>query len=272
MVAIVQNTKDLFRLRAAAMVMGAALVLPGPSSVLAQTKPPVAAQPIADYATGAPAKPSRAWTLAAGGRLYDTWWKALGKDAPKGTHAAYPKTGKVSGPATFRCKECHGWDYRGKDGVYKSGGHATGIIGIRKFVGSDTAQIAKLLRAAPHNYTAKMIDDAAMARLALFVSRGQHDARQWIDAKTRKSIGNAQRGRAIFQTTCAACHGFDGRLLNWGSDKEPEFVGTAATKFPEEILHKIRNGHPGSIMINLRTMPMRATADVLAYSQTLPVK
>lgn len=228
--------------------------------------------PAPDYATQAPANPSRAWTLAAGGRLYDIWWKALGKDEPKGTHPAYPKTGKVKGAATFRCKECHGWDYRGKDGIYKSGSHATGIVGIRRFVGGDPAQIAKSLRAAPHNYTTSMIDDASMARLALFVSRGQHDARQWINAKTKKAIGNASRGRAIFQTTCAACHGYDGRLLNWGSDKEPEFVGTAATKYPEEILHKIRNGHPGSIMINLRTMPMRATVDVLAYAQTLPVK
>ena len=83
----------------------------------------------------------------------------------------------------------------------------------------------------------------------------------------------AEDGAKLYaEKTCAACHGYDGRLLNWGNDKEPEFVGTAAVKYPEEVLHKIRNGHPGSIMINLRTMPMRATADVLAYAQTLPVK
>lgn len=241
-------------------------------AAMAQTAGAKTAAEVRDFATGAPAQPSRAWTLAAGGRIYDIWWKALGKDEPKGTHAAYPKTGKIKGPATFRCKECHGWDYRGRDGVYKTGKHATGIVGIRKFVGADGARIAKILRAAPHNYSAKMIDDAAMARLALFITRGQHDARQWIDAKTRKSIGNKIRGRAVFQTTCAACHGFDGKLLNWGTDKEPEFVGTAAYKYPEEVLHKIRNGHPGAMMINLRTMPMRAAADVLAYAQTLPVK
>lgn len=239
----------------------------------ADTKNKTLADPVANsYVLGAPDNPSRAWTLAAGGRLYDKYWAAQGKDAPTGTHPLYPKIGKVKGPDTFRCKECHGWDYRGKDGNYKSGSHFTGIIGIRAMVGEDPAAIAKTIRAAPHNYSKSMIGAAELARLAAFVSRGQHDARQWIDRKTRKSIGNKARGQGIFQTTCAACHGFDGKLLNWGTDKEPEFVGTAATNFPEEILHKIRNGHPGSIMINLRMLPMRMAADVLAYAQTLPVK
>ena len=245
--------------------------LAGPAAADAGKKPG-APSASADYIAGAPADPSQAWNIAAGGRLYDQWWTAIDKPAPKGTHPAYPKAGKVAGPGTFRCKECHGWDYRGRDGVYRSGSHYSGIAGIRRMVGAEPAAIAKMLRTAPHNYTPAMIGDAALARLALFVSLGQHDTRQWIDERSRKARGNLARGKGIFQTTCAACHGFDGRLLNWGSDKEPEFVGTAATKFPEEVLHKIRNGHPGANMINLRMFSLRDAASVLAYAQTLPVK
>jgi thiosulfate dehydrogenase len=128
-----------------------------------------------------------------------------------------------------------------------------------------------MLRGAPHNYTPAMIDDTNLARLAAFVSRGQHDTRKWI-GKDGKSLGVPARGQGVFQNVCAACHGYDGRLLNWGTDKEPEVVGTAANKFPEEFLHKLRNGHPGSIMINLRAFDLQTAADVHAYSQTLPVK
>src|SRR3989338_7187253 len=66
-----------------------------------------------------------------GGVLYDSWYGALGKEAPKETHPAYPKAGKQKGATTWRCKECHGWDYKGASGVYSKGGHYTGIPGIR---------------------------------------------------------------------------------------------------------------------------------------------
>lgn len=224
-----------------------------------------------DYAFGAPRDPSEEWAIATGGRLYDKWWAALDKPEPKGKYPAYPASGKQAGSATFRCKECHGWDYRGKDGGYGSGSHFSGIGGIAGAAGKDPAAIAKILRGAPHSYTPAMIDDRSLGYLGLFVSKGQHDTRKWI-GKDGKSAGVAARGKAVFQTVCAACHGYDGRLLNWGSEKEPEYIGTAANKFPEEFFHKLRNGHPGSIMINLRTFPMQVSADVHAYSQSLPMK
>jgi thiosulfate dehydrogenase len=64
--------------------------------------------------------------------------------------------------------------------------------------------------------------------------------------------------------------------LNFGSDKEPEYVGTIAKENPQEFLHKIRMGQPGS------EPPMPAALvlgwdikqilDILAYAQTLPEK
>ena len=230
------------------------------------------AQSTPDFATGAPADPASAWTLSAGGRLYDSWWLALGKEPPKITNPAYPAAGKATGANTWRCKECHGWDYRGREGDYSAGSHYTGIIGIRGAQGKPVSGIEKILRDKNHPYTPDMLADIDIKRLAEFVSRGQHDTRRAIKGKPGKSTGSVARGKAVFQTTCAACHGFDGKLLNWGSEKEPEYIGTAANLFPEEFFHKTRNSHPGAAMINLRAFPLQDSVDVLAYAQTLAQK
>jgi len=225
-----------------------------------------------DFVHGAPQKPSRAFDLAAGGRIYDTWWDALDRKKPEGNHPAYPATAQRKGATTWRCVECHGWDYKGKDGLYRSGERFTGIKGIRDARTQSPARITELLRAAPHGYTQEMIGDAEMRRLVLFVREGQHDADRYIDRETGTVRGDAARGAGFFQTLCAACHGFDGRLLNWGSKDDPAYVGTESKKLPWEVLHKIRNSHPGAAMINLRALPLQDAVDVLAYAQTLPEK
>ena len=230
-----------------------------------------------DFLFAAPTDPSEAWTRSKGGMIYDNWWAALDRPSPTSTHPAYPESGKKSGAVTWRCKECHGWDYKGKDGKYAGGSHATGIKGIRAAAGRDPKEIAKLMRAAPHGYAPSMIGDAALERLAIFVSHGQHDTDDYIDDKTgevrRGTVSRAdflERGRGIYQTTCAACHGFDGRRLNFGDYRKPAFIGTEARSNPWEVLHKIRNSHPGAEMINLRAFPMAESTALLDYTRTLP--
>lgn len=69
--------------------------------------------------------------IARGGRLYDKWFAENKAAKPTADHPAYTvKDGKYGKDASWRCKECHGWDYLGKDGAYAKGGHATGIKGI----------------------------------------------------------------------------------------------------------------------------------------------
>ena len=226
----------------------------------------------ADFIHGEPEYPSEAWVLAAGGRIYDNWWAALDKEAPEGTHPSYPATGSQTGAATWRCKECHGWDYRGADGIYGKGSHYTGIPGIDGSVGLPVLRIMAVLRNDVHQYTEEMINDVELERVASFVSRGQVDMRKFIDTDTREMTnGDVNRGRAIFQTVCAACHGFDGRLLDWGSGDEHNYIGTEASALPDEVFHKIYSSHPGAPMINLRAFPLQDVVDVLAYSATLPV-
>ncbi|MDU8912921.1 c-type cytochrome [Aestuariicoccus sp. MJ-SS9] len=220
---------------------------------------------------GAPSNPSEAWLLAAGGRIYDNWMDALDRDAPEGTHPAYPATAKQAGESTWRCKECHGWDYLGASGIYRKGSHHTGIKGIDGAIGDDPAEIAALLRAAPHGYTADMITDDELTRIAAFVSRGQIDMTKYVDTETRAVIpGDIDKGRAVFQTICSACHGFDGRKLDWGGADGPAYVGTEAVAAPDEVMNKILNAHTGVEMINLRAFGDEAAGDVLTYISTLP--
>ncbi len=227
-----------------------------------------------DFAHGQPTVPSEAWMRSAGGRIYDNWWDALDREEPKSTNPAYPTAvnKKVTGADTWRCKECHAWDYQGKDGIYAKGGHFTGISGIRGAEGKPLEDLMGVFRDKNHPYTKEMINDEELKRLAVFVSRGQVDMRTFLDYSKRKvNAGNVEHGREIFQTTCAACHGFDGRALDWGASPEHNYVGTEAVEVPDEVMHKILNAHTGVQMINLRAFPFENAIDVIAYAATLPL-
>lgn len=213
---------------------------------------------------------SESWKMTQGGKLYDNWAKVLYMDTGKlETHPAYPKAGKKKGATTWRCKECHGWDYKGADGAYSKGSHYTGIKGLRDLVGEPPEAISKVIRNKLHGYTKAMIPDPALKELALFVSRGQIDMDQYIDHATKKAHGNPQRGASFYQNICANCHGYDGRQINFKAAPKLEFVGTVAQANPWETLHKIRNGQPGSPMISLAMLSIQDQLDILAFCQTL---
>ena len=121
------------------------------------------------------------WTISEGGKLYDHWSTVLFREVKDvQTHPSYPKSGKQKGEATWRCKECHGWDYKGKDGAYGKGSHFTGIKGLRDVVGVAPEKIANVIRDKTHRYTEAMIPDKAAMALAMFVSRGQYDVEQFL--------------------------------------------------------------------------------------------
>ncbi len=247
----------------ALLVTVCCLVVPTVSSAQTQAK--------ADYVRGKPISPSLSWQLSLGGRLYDNWAAQLGKSLPKSTHPAWPKSNKKTGGVTWRCKSCHGWDYEGAKGNYAKGAYSTGIKGVGGVGGKDPKQIVKLFSDATHGFSDTLIPRDAKLLLALFLSKGLHKTSAHVNADGTVN-GNAARGKEIYQNVCAACHGFDGRMLNWGDAKTPGYVGTEASANPWEVLHKIRNGHPGHYMVSLRFLSVKEAANVLKYAQTLPAK
>jgi thiosulfate dehydrogenase len=229
----------------------------------------------------AEAQTAPASSVAAGGRLYDKWWKAVpGVKEPAGDHPlwATQTTNKRKGLDTWRCKECHGWDYRGKDGAYGSGSHKTGFPGVLAGQAKSVDQLKAILKGAtnPKHDFSPALDDTALTNLATFLKSGLVDLSTAIDAKTKKPMkADATRGQQL-SMMCAACHGPEGKKLNFGKPDDPEYVGTVAKENPWEFLHKVRSGQPGSDPPMPTGVEMgwsvQDALDILAYSQTLPEK
>jgi len=212
--------------------------------------------------------------IAEGGRLYDKWWQEYDLKEPTSTHPAYPVSGKKKGATTWRCKECHGWDYRGNQGAYSKGSHFTDIIGIQNYNGKPIEDIVSILKDKNHQYDTVMLDKA-LRLIALFVSEGQIETTKFIDKKTKKAKGDFKIGNHVFADKCVRCHGIDGNDINFGDDVEPEYVGTVASKNPWEAIHKIYNGHPGSmmgpkIMHGKRSIHQRHHIGLIKPMETMP--
>ena len=249
----------------ALIVAGAACSLPG------QAPPAPAASAKVDLAS-----------VARGGLLYDKWWKEVeGASEPKGNHPlwASQSASKVSGSATWRCKECHGWDYKGKDGAYGKGRRYTGFPGVWDAAQKKSvAELAAFLGDSANKHNAFTgFKSTEVTDLANFLKYGVVDMTRYVDYAAKKPIGgNAARGKTSYNELCAGCHGADGKKLNFGDDKKPEYVGTVAKENPQEFLHKTWVGQPGSEP----PMPsalvsgwnIQQVVDVLAYAQTLPEK
>lgn len=202
-------------------------------------------------------------SIARGARLYDKWYAENKAAKPTTDHPAYTvKDGKYGKEASWRCKECHGWDYRGKDGAYGKGGHATGIKGIQGAAGKDPAAIAAVLRDKTHGYTEAQLSARDAADLGLFVSKGQIDMARYIDGSKVK--GNAGKGEVYFNTLCAGCHGVDGKKL-----KDAPPLGSVADN-GYEMMHKLLNGQPAESMPALRALDHQIAADIAVHLTSLP--
>lgn len=213
---------------------------------------------------GRPALGEEVASIARGGLLYDHWPRVLQRDPPTDPHPAYPKEGAYRGKGSdYRCKECHGWDYRGKDGAYQTGKHKTGIKGIRSAAGRSVADIRKILADANHGFD-KLLSPNDLRDVALFVAKGQIDMDVFIDRKSRRSSGSSTRGARYYTTVCAKCHEMDGK-----GDANMEELGPLSRKNPWEVLHKILNGQPDAEMPALRAFDLQVSLDILAYLQTL---
>ena len=208
-------------------------------------------------------------SIMRGGLLYDKWYKVIGERAPGEKHPLYPPESKYASKpgATWRCKECHGWDYKGKNGAYAKGKHFTGITGIDGLAGGDPAKVVALLKDDEHGYGDKL-SATDLQDVANFVTKGQIDVDKVIDASTKMPKGgNKAKGAAYYNTICAKCHGREGT--------EPDDMKKSLAKQmgnPWEVMHKIMNGQPDEQMPALRALDRQVVVDVMAHITTLPKK
>jgi thiosulfate dehydrogenase len=217
--------------------------------------------------------------ISRGGQLYDNWWKTtIDTVKPEGDHPLWKTqtTNKQKGYSTYRCKECHGWDYRGTEGAYGKGSHFTGFIGVYQ---ASQKMSLKELEAALKGSTNKdhdfsgMLSDADIGDLALFMKKGIIDMTAFINKDGMPVRGNQGAGSNIFINNCThMCHGHYGTAINFGDKEKPEFLSTVANKNPWEFIHKVRSGQPGTRMISAIINKWN-DGDILAllsYVRTLP--
>jgi mono/diheme cytochrome c family protein len=203
-------------------------------------------------------------SVANGGRLYDDWQVHTGGQRQAIAHPAYPAKGYYVNSAneTWRCKECHGWDYKGNQGQYAKGNHFTGITGIQAMTGADPDKTMAVLRGTSHHFGA-VLRHRDLQDLANFVSYGQIDMDTVIDLKTGLTRGDATKGQTHYRSMCAGCHGVDGYFV------AKRHLGKVSRGDPWHSLHNMLNGHPDDTMPALRELDPNVAKDILAHIQTL---
>lgn len=238
-----------------------------------------------------------------GGRLYDKWWSLEDGSMPTvppetaTTHPLWPETNTAkSGETTWRCKSCHGWDYRGAAGVYgsPSSSYFTEIAGIIPITDGPQPTLTTpeeiynflhdgMLGSVSHGLGDLITDDMAFYALTKFVVTMQEEAlasrapSDFIDDATRLTVGDETAGATHYamladEGGCVDCHGETGKLLDF-ADGDPatppnEFVDTYARGNPWETLHKIRFGQPGSspFMMGVQSIATLADRDLIQYA------
>ena len=199
-------------------------------------------------------------------------------EKPEGDHPLWKTqtNNKRKGYSTYRCKECHGWDYRGKDGAYGKGSHFTGFSGV--YSASQDKTISELeadLKGSTnkdHDFSG-LLSNADISDLALFMKKGIIDMTAFINKNAMPARGNTRTGNNIFNNNCThMCHGPNGTAINFGDKEKPEFVSTVANKNPWEFIHKVRSGQPGTRMLSaiINKWSDNDILDLLSYARTLP--
>lgn len=202
-----------------------------------------------------------------GGRLYDRWWSQTATSEPVTDHPLWEfrpdmASNVAAGGTTWRCKECHGWDYKGVSGQYGSGPHRTGFGGILDTTLS-APDIFNLLKEPPsngggagmhngHDY-GTVLSDGSINDLVAFVLLGSVDDADFIEPGSKAFLGDPQAGQLNYSTggtssQCGSCHGPQGADINFGTVQNPEYLGTTAVNDPWEFLHRARMGFPGTPM------------------------
>ncbi len=219
----------------------------------------------------------------AGGKLFDNWPVMTGV-TPEGEHGlwAIQTTNTRTGVATWRCKECHGWDYRGALGAYgdRESSHYTGFLGLL-WAGDllTQDQIVEVLNGGldpRHDFT-DWLDDEQMLNVAAFLKLQLIDEAALIDYETKQPRveWDPDGGKRLFERSCGVCHGDDGKRINFGSAASPEYLGGLAQGNPWEVMHKIRFGQPGTPGMpssEARGWTIQDVIAVLGHAQTLPAQ
>jgi thiosulfate dehydrogenase len=221
-------------------------------------------------------------SLARGGKLYDNWQAVTGV-TPDGDNPAYASTqGTAKGAATWRCRECHGVDYRGADGNYGSGSHFTGVMGLVASANKSQEELFAAIHdgvdgTGSFHYGTYLSDDDVWD-LVRFIRAGIADVTPYLDSAGNPLNGDVANGKVRYGELCVRCHGEDGTKINFGNaSRGPRFIRDE-TGNGFNFVHRVRFGLASDLAELDAEMPaaidagwtVKDAVDVLTYARTLP--
>ncbi|MGI9372156.1 MAG: c-type cytochrome [Hyphomicrobiales bacterium] len=211
------------------------------------------------------------FVLAIGGKLYDNLWEMTATSAPTKANPAFPKDVNMPASETWRCVTCHGWDYQGSDGERKKTANSPAFTSLSSMVGIAPDMVASKIREKHPEYPGDILEEGLLDILAMFVSIGQYQPTTFM-SKDGLAFGDTEAGRAIFEGACMNCHQYDGKATLVGELGDKSSLGWISQNRPEQALHKMLNGVPGTDMLAIRFLTERQIADLLTFLQTLDPK
>ena len=220
-----------------------------------------------------------------GSVLYNDFTKETGSTSGFVPNDASVLPANITGYADFyRCKSCHAWDQKGRNGSYSNRGAVANRPDIAaiplttsknydisdlfkkiKNTGGATVDAARTangldasLGGNNHPDFGKILTDEKIWDLVKFLKEGTYDTDKLYDLAVTGYYPNATpvynnlgrdgvaaTGTAFYNTKCAGCHGTDGtKIMFGGTTSLGKFIRTK----PYEIQHKIISGQLGSSM------------------------
>lgn len=213
-----------------------------------------------------------------GAQLYDDWTQLVQVQVPGGNQPIWGRqsTNTRSGVDTWLCVSCHGWDYQGKDGAFRTGDEYTGFPGVFESRDQSVASLGSILagQADPNHDFSPYLSAQDMEALAAFIREGTLDDNQFIDPVSLKVLGgDLAAGKSKYEQGCASCHGADGQQISFRYQGQTVVLGTLAVQDPWRFLHRTRFGTARAsdmtIGVELGWTPQDGR-DVLLYAQSFP--
>ena len=167
-----------------------------------------------------------------GGLLYDKWWAVNNATRPTDNQALWSTqtTNLRTGSDTWRCKECHGWDYQGVAGAYGSGSHKTGFKGVWAARLEEDEDVFEHIESDENHDFGAVLSDDDLLDLTKFITTELIDLETYVNLTTKASNGDPTAGKLLYESLdattgggCIACHGADGTTLNFHDADEPVF-------------------------------------------------
>ena len=213
-----------------------------------------------------------------GGRLYAAWDQLLGSPSPPLEQQPLWPTGSggsVPPLLTWRCVNCHGWDYAGSSGSSLTGVYRTldypSLFGVTADEPEEIFPILNGVNNPDHDFIPPLAAQD-LRDLAAFLSSSLVQPGLIADPNTAIASGTAVVGEIAYAEYCLSCHGAEGEKINLGTVNSPIFLGDLGWSNPWRIAHITRFGHvatrvpPASVF----DLSFSQQIDIVTYIQTMP--